>query len=782
MTHHANPRRVQRGYGNEDLILETGRLAKQADGAVMVQYGGTVVLVSVVVAKTPKENVNFLPLTVEYQEKTSAAGKIPGGFFKREGRPSEKEILTARLVDRPIRPLFPEGFTNEVQVMCLVLSHDGAHDPDILAMLGASAALGLAGAPVAHRVGVCRVGRVGGQFVLNPTYAEIEQGDLDIIIAATKDGVIMVEAGAKEVPEDQMMEAIRFGESQARASIDLQEELIAARGVSTPTYELHKVDPKLLADVRQRAESRMMEILRAQVEKEGSSDDVKRLVKELVEQLQNPEGTPSAGSGQALTEAQVTEVLDELQRQILRRTILEDRRRMDGRGLTDVRAISCEVGILPRTHGSGLFQRGQTQSLVSATLGTSADEQMIDALQGKTYKSFMLHYNFPPFSVGEIRPVRGPGRREIGHGALAERALRAVMPAKEQFPYTTRVVSEILESNGSSSMATVCGATLALMDGGVPLKNPVSGIAMGLVKEGNRYVILTDIMGLEDHFGDMDFKVAGTAIGITALQLDLKLKGIPASILEEAIREAKPARAHVLERMLAAIPAPRSELSPYAPRITMLKINPEKIGELIGPGGKTIRRITQESGATVEVEDDGTVMVASADAAAAQKAIDFIKGLTEEAEIGRVYQGVVRRITNFGAFCEIAPGKEGLCHVSELSSEFVPKVEDIVKVGDTLAMKVVEIDSMGRINLSHKQALLPPGTAPVPPARRPGGDRERSGRPGGPDRGGYRRGASAERDHRPGGEHRGERPRSGGMHRPPSRHSSAQHGSQDSPT
>jgi polyribonucleotide nucleotidyltransferase len=444
-------------------------------------------------------------------------------------------------------------------------------------------------------------------------------------------------------------------------------------------------------------------------------------VKELLQQLQNPEGT--------LTELEVKEALEELERSIVRRTILEEKRRMDGRDLTTVRPISCEVGVLPRTHGSGLFSRGETQSLSSVTLGTSQDEQMIDALQGKTFKSFMLHYSFPPFSVGEIRPVRGPGRREIGHGALAERALRGVMPTKEQFPYTVRVVSEILESNGSSSMATVCGATLSLMDAGVPLKGPVSGVAMGLVKEGSKYVILTDIIGLEDHLGDMDFKVAGTQSGITALQLDLKLKGVPVTILAEAISQSKPARTLVLEKILSAISAPRPELSPYAPRITILKINPEKIGELIGPGGKMIRRITQESGATVDVEDDGTVMVASADAAAAQKALDFIRGLTEEAEIGRIYQGVVKRITNFGAFCEITPGKEGLCHVSELSDQFVPKVEDVVKLGDTLAVKVVEIDSMGRINLSHKQALLPPGTPPVPPARSRGNDR---GRPGGP--------------------------------------------------
>lgn len=741
------PRRVQTRYGREDLILETGRMAKQADGSVMVQYGGTVVLVSVVMAKEAKEGADFLPLTVEYQEKTYAAGKIPGGFFKREGRPSEKEILTARLIDRPIRPLFPKGFCNEIQIIALVLSHDGANDPDILGVLGASTALGLAGAPVASRVGACRVGRVNGQFVLNPTLAEVEQGDLDLVVAVTQDGIGMVESESKELPEDLIVEAMRFGEGEARKSIALQEELIAACGAKKQEVALHQIDPKLVDRVKQLGEARLMELLRSQVEKEQAAEGAKELVAELLKELQNPGGT--------LTEDEMEEAVHQVERSLMRRMVLEERRRMDGRSLTDVRPITCEVGVLPRTHGSGLFTRGQTQSLASTTLGTSIDEQMIDALEGKTFKSFMLHYSFPPFSVGEIRPVRGPGRREIGHGALAERSLKPVLPAKEIFPYTIRVVSEILESNGSSSMATVCGGTLALMDAGVPIKSPVSGVAMGLIKEADRTAILTDILGMEDHFGDMDFKVAGTAVGITALQLDLKLTGVPLAVLAEALLQAKPARAHILERMLAAIPAHRSELSPYAPRITLLKIDPERIGELIGPGGKMIRKITKESGAKIEVEDDGTVMVASADAAAAQKAIDFIKGLTEEAEIGKVYQGVVRRITNFGAFCEIAPGKEGLCHISELSDQFVPKVEDIVKVGDPLAVKVVEIDAMGRINLSHKQALLPPGTAPVPPARR---TLEHRGPPGSPP---ARRGGEP---------YRGGEPHRGGWDRRPREH------------
>ncbi len=744
MTMDSNARRVQMKCGKEDLVLETGRLAKQADGSVMVQYGGTVVLVSAVISKEPKAGVDFLPLTVEYQEKTYSAGRIPGGFFKREGRPSEKAILTSRLVDRPIRPLFPKGFTNEVQVIALVLSHDGANDPDTLAIQGASAALGLAGAPI-QRVGACRVGRVNGQFVVNPTYTEINQGDLDLLVVASRDGIIMVESGAKEVPEETIVEAMKFGIGEALRAISLQEELIGSSAKVREPFPLCVPEPELVEKVRHAAEPRIAESLRTRAHHEGGDSGKKQMVADILAKVQNPEGT--------VTEQQILEAIDAIEKQLLRRSILEKGQRMDGRDRTTVRPISCDVGLLPRTHGSGLFSRGQTQSLVSTTLGTGTDEQMIDALQGKWYKSFMLHYNFPPFSVGEVRPLRGTGRREIGHGALAEKAVWAIMPTKEEFPYTVRVVSEILESNGSSSMATVCGATLSLMDAGVPIKAPVSGIAMGLIKEKDKQVILTDIIGLEDHFGDMDFKVAGTAKGITALQLDLKLGGVPVELLAEALMQAKPARALVLEKMLASIAAPRANLSPFAPRITTLKINPEKIGELIGPGGKTIRKITGETGVTIDVEDDGTVKVASTDAAAVQKAVDFIKGLTQEAEIGRVYQGVVRRITNFGAFLEIAPGKEGLCHVSELSATFVPKVEEVVKIGDTLAVKVVEIDSMGRINLSHKQALLPEGTPPIAPAKRGmgGGDRDRgrSG-PGGGDRD-FRRGGG-------GGGDRGRRP------------------------
>ena len=552
-------------------------MAKQADGSVVVSYGGTVVLVSAVIAKSPKEGVDFLPLTVEFQEKTYSAGKIPGGFFKREGRPTEKAILTSRLVDRPIRPLFPKGFTHEVQVIAITLSHDGANDPDVLAILGASAALGLAGAPI-QRVGACRVGRVDGQFVLNPTYAEIEKGDLDLVVVSGKDGIVMVESGAKEIPEEVMAEALRLGLEEGQKTVRLQEELIGSSARKREEFPLHLPEPELVEKIRRAAEPKIAESLRARTHHEGGDGEAKQRVAEILAQVQNPEGT--------VTEQQVQEAIASIEKGLLRKSVLEKGQRMDGRDRTAVRPIACEVGVLPRTHGSGLFTRGQTQGLVSTTLGTGDDEQMIDALQGKWFKSFMLHYNFPPFSVGEVRPIRGAGRREIGHGALAERAIQAVMPAKEEFPYTVRVVSEILESNGSSSMATVCGATLSLMDAGVPVKSPVSGIAMGLVKEGDKYAILTDIIGLEDHYGDMDFKVAGTPKGITALQMDLKLTGVPVKLLVEALEQARPARALVLEKMLQAIPGPRADLSPYAPRITLLKINPEKIGELIGPGGK----------------------------------------------------------------------------------------------------------------------------------------------------------------------------------------------------
>ncbi len=682
-------------YGQEELVLEVGKLAKQADGAVMVQYGGTVVLVTACGTKQPKENVDFFPLTVEYQEKTYAAGKIPGGFFKREGRPSEKEILTARLMDRPIRPLFPEGFTHEVQVMGMVLSHDGSHDPDMLAMVGASASLMISNIPFSGPVGSLRVGHVNGQFVVNPTYAERGQADLELILSSTREGIIMVEAGAKQVPEELMLEALEFGASYAQVLVKLQEEMVRKIGKPKMEYTPRRVDPALLEKVTSLAQTELKRLTRI-AEKEGREDGVEKLTRSVIEKLVGEDGE--------LTERQIREAVAQLERGEIRKLTLDEKRRIDGRGYLDIRPISCEIGVLPRAHGSGLFTRGQTQSLAVTTLGTTDDEQRIDALEGEWTKTFMLHYNFPPFSVGEVKPVRGPGRREIGHGALAERALQPVMPVKEEFPYTVRVVSDILESNGSSSMASVCAGTLSLMDAGVPVKAPVAGIAMGLVKEGSRFAVLTDLNGAEDHYGDMDFKVAGTQAGITALQLDIKIsEGLTLEIFRAALEQARQARHQVLDKITSVIALPKPDISEFAPRIITLKINPDKIREVIGPGGKMIRKIIQETGATIDIEDDGTVQIASSDSAALAKAVDIVKRITEDVEVGKMYTGKIKRIMNFGAFCEVLPGKEGLIHVSELADKFIEKVEDVVKIGDEVQVKVIEIDEQGRINLSMKQ-------------------------------------------------------------------------------
>jgi len=682
-------------YGQEELVLEVGKLAKQADGAVMVQYGGTVVLVTACGTKQPKENVDFFPLTVEYQEKTYAAGKIPGGFFKREGRPSEKEIVTARLMDRPIRPLFPEGFTHEVQVMGMVLSHDGSHDPDMLAMVGASASLMISNIPFSGPVGSLRVGHVNGQFVVNPTYAERGQADLELILSSTREGIIMVEAGAKQVPEELMLEALEFGASYAQVLVKLQEEMVRKIGKPKMEYTPRRVDPALLEKVTSLAQTELKRLTRI-AEKEGREDGVEKLTRSVIEKLVGEDGE--------LTERQIREAVAQLERGEIRKLTLDEKRRIDGRGYLDIRPISCEIGVLPRAHGSGLFTRGQTQSLAVTTLGTTDDEQRIDALEGEWTKTFMLHYNFPPFSVGEVKPVRGPGRREIGHGALAERALQPVMPVKEEFPYTIRVVSDILESNGSSSMASVCAGTLSLMDAGVPVKAPVAGIAMGLVKEGSRFAVLTDLNGAEDHYGDMDFKVAGTQAGITALQLDIKIsEGLTLEIFRAALEQARQARHQVLDKITSVIALPKPDISEFAPRIITLKINPDKIREVIGPGGKMIRKIIQETGATIDIEDDGTVQIASSDSAALAKAVDIVKRITEDVEVGKMYTGKIKRIMNFGAFCEVLPGKEGLIHVSELADKFIEKVEDVVKIGDEVQVKVIEIDEQGRINLSMKQ-------------------------------------------------------------------------------
>jgi polyribonucleotide nucleotidyltransferase len=680
-------------FGKGDFILGTGKIAKQANGSLTVQYGGTVVLVTACMSKEPKEDLGFFPLTVEYQEKTYAAGRIPGGFFKREGRPSESEILSARLIDRPIRPLFPKGLIHEVQIMAIVLSSDGENDPDVLAVCGASAALSISDIPFCGPIAGCRVAASSGQLILNPTYAELENAELDVVVVANKDGIIMLESKAREVSEELYLEAVKFGFDNLQHLIHLQEDFAKKFGKPKAAVTLKKIDDALGAKVAESASSKLKEIYGLS-KKESREEELELLRKQLEDKLVSDE----------YTAADIKAALVEIEKKQIRGEIVEKHTRVDGRGFKDIRNIACEVSVLPRTHGSSLFTRGQTQSLAVTTLGTGDDEQLIEALEGEKYKSFMLHYSFPPFSVGETAPVRGPGRREIGHGALAERALLAVMPAKDKFPYTIRVVSEILESNGSSSMATVCAASLSLMDAGVPIKDTVAGVALGLIKEGEQEIVLTDISGVEDHFGDMDFKVAGTAAGVTAVQMDLKIAGISLGLLEKCILQAKQARGVILEKMKATLASPRPELSSLAPRIDVLRVNPEKIGELIGPGGKNIKKIIAATGVTIDIQDDGSVLVGSTDAAKSQEAIALIKGITDEIEVNRIYIGKVKRIMNFGAFCEIAPNKEGLVHISELADTFVKDVQSVVKVGDEFKVKVIGIDELGRINLSKKQA------------------------------------------------------------------------------
>lgn len=680
-------------FGSQDLIIGTGKMAKQANGAVTVSYGGTVVLVTACMSKEIREGQDFFPLTVEYQEKTYAAGKIPGGFFKREGRPSESEILTARLIDRPIRPSFPKGFLNEVQIIAVVLSSDGENDPDILAVTGASAALLISDIPFEGPLACCRVVRVDSQFIINPSYAEIEKADLEVVIAANKKGVAMLESKAKEISEEVYMEAVKIGTAELEHILRLQEDLQKQFGKPKAAIEYKKISQELFKKVEESSINRLQEIYKLS-NKDEREEEVSLLSKKLQEELLS----------ETIVASDIKTALVEVEKDQVRKKILENNVRIDGRGFKDIRPISCEVSILPRTHGSSLFTRGQTQSLAVTTLGTGEDEQMIEALEGKKYKSFMMHYSFPPFSVGETAPMRGPGRREIGHGALAEKSLLAIMPSKEKFPYTIRVVSEILESNGSSSMATVCAAALSLMDAGVPIKDTVAGVALGLIKENGKEIILTDISGIEDHFGDMDFKVAGTRSGLTAVQMDLKIDGIGLDLLRKSLIQAKEARFVILDKMAASLSKPREELSSYAPRIDVLKINTEKIGELIGPGGKSIKAIIAATGASIDIQDDGTVLVGSTDAGKSADAIKMIKAITEDVEVGRIYIAKVKRIMPFGAFCEIAPKKEGLVHVSELSNTFVKKVEEAVKIGDEIKVKVIGIDELGRINLSKKQA------------------------------------------------------------------------------
>jgi len=682
---------------DKDVIIETGKLAKQAGGAVTVRIGGTVVLVTAVLSRTPREDTDFLPLSVEYQERTYAAGKIPGGFFKREGRPSEKEILTARLIDRSIRPLFPEGMTNEIQIMAMVMSSDGKTDSDTLAIIGASCALSISDIPFDGPIGVTRVGLIDNKFVLNPTFQELEKSSLDLVAAGTRDKILMIESESNELDEKTMLDAVKYAQGFFHEIVEAQNALVKKVGKKkTEDIFILKAPVELMEKLKNDASGRLKEIILL-----GSKDQREEafevLCKELIEKYITEES--------AYTELELKVALRKIEKGIVRDFILKQNKRVDNRSCTDLRPIECSVGLLPRTHGSGLFTRGQTQALSVTTLGTSADEQMIDALEGDFQKSFMLHYNFPPFSVGEIKPVRGPGRREIGHGALAERALKPVMPKKEEFPYTVRVVSDILESNGSSSMATACASSLSLMDAGVPIKASVAGIAIGLVSEGDKKVLLTDIAGVEDHYGDMDFKVAGTKKGITAVQLDIKIAELDMQTIEKALIQAKDARLKVLDIMDDIISRPKESISEFAPKIVTFKINPDKIKDVIGPGGKVIKKIIQETGVTIDIDDTGTVQVASAEEEATRKAIDIIKGITAEAEVGKLYKGKITRILNFGAFCQILPGKEGLIHISELADKFVKNVEDVVKIGDEVLVKVIEIDEQGRVNLSRKQAL-----------------------------------------------------------------------------
>lgn len=720
------------------LRVEIGKIAAQADGAVLVQMGDTIVLATATMSDEEREGIDFFPLVCDYEERMYAVGRLPGGFYKREGRPSERAILTSRMIDRPLRPLFPEGMRHDVQVIAIPLSVDPETPPDILAINAASAALSLSDIPFAGPIGAVRVGEVNGELVLNPTREQIQAATLDVVVAGTKQAINMVEAGAAEVSEERMLEALQFGHQAVVRLCEFQEALAAEFGKPKREVTLHTVDEELLARVKQEHGTSIREAIQNpdKAARESGLDDLR---KEIVERMlpDFPE-----------READLTAAVDKAVKQAVRSLILDEGKRPDGRALDELRPITCDVGLLPRAHGSGLFKRGQTQVLSVVTLGATDEEQTIDGLGEEEAKRYMHHYNFPPFSVGEVRPLRGPGRREIGHGALAERALRGMLPETEEFPYVIRVVSEVVESNGSSSMASICGSTLALMDAGVQIKAPVAGIAIGLMTDGDRFAILTDIQGMEDFGGDMDFKVAGTDNGITAIQLDTKLPGIPWAVFPQALEMARRARLQILDKMQAAIAEPREELSPYAPRIFVIEIHPDKIGDVIGPGGKIIKKIQSETGAKIDIEQTGKVYIACVDAAGGERARKMIEDLTRDVKVGEVYLGRVTRLMNFGAFVEVLPGKEGLVHVSNLAPYRVERPEEVVKIGDEITVKVTEIDSQGRINLTRKGVLTPEEEAELAalaaarPAPGPSRDMDR------------------DRDRERGG--RGRRPRGGG--------------------
>jgi polyribonucleotide nucleotidyltransferase len=687
---------VQVDVGGRPLILEAGHVAQQASGSVLVRQGDTIVLVAAVKEDRTREGIDFLPLMVEYREMSYAAGRIPGGFFRREiGRPSEKETLTSRLIDRPIRPLFPKGYTFETQVIATVLSVDHQNEPDVMAITGASVALHISPVPFQGPIGAVRVGRVEGSFVINPSASQLEQSDLNLVVAAGREAVVMVEGGAQFVSEEDLLEALAIGHQAILPILDAQDELQRLLGTPKETFQSVAHDSALVDAVHGLAEGRMRDVMSIAHKQTRGARKIA-----LRQEVQRELASTFAGQ-----EKPIDGILDALEKRVVRRSLAVENRRIDGRRFDEIRPLTIEVGILPRTHGSALFRRGETQVLAVTTLGSSSDEQKIEALTGETFKSFMLHYNFPPYCVGEVRPLRGPGRRDIGHGALAERAVLPILPANSEFPYTLRVVSEVLESNGSSSMATVCGASLALMDAGVPVRDAVAGIAMGLVKEGDQVIILSDILGDEDHLGDMDFKVTGNEKGITALQMDIKITGIDRDIMRRALEQARHGRLFILDKMRQVIPAPRGQLSPYAPRVISIQINPDKIRDVIGPGGKVIRSIVAETGAKIDIEDSGRIVIMSPDQSACQRAIDRIKGLTQEPEVGQVYRARVVRIMDFGAFAEILPNVEGLIHISQLDHTRVRKVTDVLSEGDEVQVKVIEIDKDGRIRLSRKAVL-----------------------------------------------------------------------------